>query len=96
MDDQRRFSLRLIEDLAVQLPLADRGQQLVFVVDEYISFNEMNEARRVLRLIPEEYFEEHMLRQALGYRLFGEAVARIIEAWGYDFWILARPAVGTS
>jgi hypothetical protein len=92
MDDEKRSSLTLIVALAVKLPLADRGMQLIHVVRQFVDDEDLAEARRVLRLIPNDYYADHMYTDALKDGVLRDDVARLIEVLGYGFWLFARDA----
>lgn len=96
MDDEKRESLYLIIELAVQLPVEDCGLQLIHVVREFVDDDDVMEARRVMRLIPSEYFSDYMHTQALQDSIVRDDVARLIETLGYGFWLLAREPAGTT
>jgi hypothetical protein len=91
VDDVKRDSLRLIIELAIQLPALDCGMQLLHVVRQFVDAGEMVEARAVLRLIPTVYFTDYLQVQALGDSILRDDVARLIEVLGLGFWFFARP-----
>ncbi len=92
MDEVKRDSLLLIVGLATQLPVEDCGMQLLHVVREFVDDDDLVEARRVLRLIPGEYYSDFMYTQALTDSIVKDDVARLIEVLGYGFWLFARDA----
>lgn len=92
MDAEKRKSLRLIIELAVQLPTPDCGMQLLHVVREFADDGDMVEARAVMRLIPREYYGDFMYVQGLTDGIVRDDVARLIEIFGYGFWLFARDA----
>jgi hypothetical protein len=92
MDDQMRQTLRTIEVYVKTISLDARGKALVAIVRDHVDDDNMMEARRVLKSIPQDYFSDYMYAQAVEDKMFGEAVARLIEVLGYGFWLLAREA----
>ncbi len=96
MDDKKRDSLKLIEELSKDLPIEDQGMQLLFIVKDHLEDANPLEALRVLRLIDEKYYDQHMYQHAAEYHTFGEAVATIIQEWGHSFWIFGRDPEGTA
>ncbi len=92
MDSVKRDSLRLIIELAVQLPVDECGMQLIHVVREFADDGNMLEARAVMRLIPKNYYGDFMYKQGLTDGIVRDDIARLIEIFGYGFWLLARDA----
>jgi hypothetical protein len=92
MDEVKRNSLKLIIELAVQLPTDDCGMQLIHVVREFVDDDDLVEARAILKLIPTDYFSDYMYSQAARDHILANDIARLIEAFGYGFWLFARDA----
>ncbi len=91
MTEHKRATLALIEEAAIRCKLADRGRALLLIVVDHVDDDGLVEALRVLRLIPIDYFTEH-LPHDISDETIGAATARLIEVLGLDFWRLALPA----
>lgn len=92
MDSTRRSTLDLIELAAADVSIAERGRQLLHVVRDYVDDGDIVRAREVLCKIEPVYYEEYMYLQVIEDSLLGEAVARLVEVLGHDFWMFGRPA----
>jgi hypothetical protein len=91
MDPDKKAALDLIEAVAKDLPVPDRGKQLMAVARDYVDDGDLPYAREVLGKIEATYFEEFMYQQAAEDTLFAEVVADVIEVFGLGFSVLARP-----
>lgn len=87
MDPEKRRTLLAIERESKRLDLADRGHQLLAVVADYIDAEDLVEARRVLGLIDDAYYD---CAPPSG-QVYLSAIARVVEVFGGDLRLFARP-----
>jgi hypothetical protein len=76
----------------MQLPVADCGMQLLHVARVYVDSDDLVEAQRVLKLVPGDYYEEHLLKQVLVDGIVRDDVARLVEVFGYHFQAFSKTA----
>lgn len=90
MDDETLRTLKLIESESMDLELESKGRQLVFLANDYLEVENLVEVRRLLRLIGTKYFIDYMPQHLVGDQGFSNAVARLVEVLGVDFWLFSR------
>jgi hypothetical protein len=90
MDDETKGTLALIEREAMNLELESKGRQLVFLAFDFLEVENFGEVRRLLRLIDTDYFMDYMPQHLVGDQAYSNAVARLIEVLGVEFWLFSR------
>lgn len=86
MDPTKKSALDLIEASVHKLKVGDRGHQLMCVAADYIEDGQLDQARRVLGIIDEAYYDCAPLLE----KPYMDAVARVVEVFGADLRLFAK------
>lgn len=95
MDEVYRATLKLIEAESAGCQCRMHQRQLLLVAKDYVDADELGEARRVLQLIGDAFYDE-LPSLAVSDEALSEAVAVFVDIMGLGWEALARPSCGDA
>ena len=82
MDDRKRATLEMMEEIVEGMEYTVAGKELILQVRDYLDADEESNAHRVLCKIDPNYFDGPIHYHASESKDFAEAVAKVIEKFG--------------
>jgi len=95
MDDLKRSTLDLIEQLSELLSKEEAGYQLILVANDYLLDDDLPNTIRVLRKVPNSYLHSNQIVIHMNIsKNFKTAIANLIDIFGDDLSLYTKEIKG--